>query len=84
MLHSFLWTILKVLVASLVVGAALDHLGITPDHLMQMAGLSRDRIEELMRQALAWALPNVLLGSLVILPVWFLLYLFRPPRRSSN
>ena len=25
-----------------------------------------------------------LLGSLVILPVWFLAYLFRPPRRSSD
>jgi len=26
----------------------------------------------------------VLLGSLVIVPVWFVLYLFRPPGRSSS
>jgi hypothetical protein len=25
------------------------------------------------------ALPNLLLGALVIVPVWFVLYLFRPP-----
>jgi hypothetical protein len=84
MFHSFLRTILKVLAASLVVGVALDHFGITPDHLMQQIGLSRDRVEELARQALNWALPNLLLGSLIIVPVWFLIYLFRPPGRSSD
>jgi hypothetical protein len=26
----------------------------------------------------------VLLGSLVIVPIWFLVYLFRPPGRSSS
>jgi hypothetical protein len=84
MFHRFLLTLLKVIVASLVVGVALNHLGITPDHLMQQVGLSRDRVEELARQALNWALPNMLLGSLIIVPVWFLLYLFRPPGRSSD
>jgi hypothetical protein len=26
----------------------------------------------------------VLLGSLVIVPIWFLVYLFRPPGQSSS
>jgi Family of unknown function (DUF6460) len=34
---------------------------------------------ELARQGVTWALPNLLLGSLVIVPVWFVIYLFRPP-----
>jgi hypothetical protein len=29
-------------------------------------------------------LPNLFLGSLIILPVWFLIYLFRPPRARSD
>ena len=36
---------------------------------MRVAGLSSDRLAELARAGLAWALPNLLLGSLVIVPV---------------
>ena len=36
------------------------------------------------RRGLTWALPNLLLGAMVILPVWFVLYLFRPPGSSSQ
>jgi hypothetical protein len=79
MLHPFLWTIIKILVASLVLGTVLNHFGVTPDQLMKQVGFTRERLEELARQGFDWALPNVLLGSLVIVPVWFLIYLFRPP-----
>ena len=27
-----------------------------------------------------WALPNLMLGALVIVPFWFVIFLFRPPR----
>jgi hypothetical protein len=52
--------------------------------LIREFGLTTERVEDLARRGFAWALPNVLLGALVILPVWFLLYLFRPPGRSSE
>jgi len=84
MLGRFTRTVVKVLVASLIVGTILAHFGLTPDELMRAAGLSTARLEELARAALAWALPNLLLGSLVIVPVWFLLYLFRPPGESRD
>ena len=51
---------------------------------MKEMGLSFERIEELARRGLAWAAPNLLLGSMIILPVWFVIYLFRPPGRSSS
>ena len=84
MLEGLLRTLVKVAVASLIVGTILAHFGLTPDELMRSAGLSTARIEELARAGLAWALPNLLLGSLVIVPVWFLLYLFRPPGESRD
>jgi hypothetical protein len=84
MLHSFLRTLVKVAVASLIVGNILAHFGITTEQVIREFGLSQDRIMELARQGLTWALPNLLLGSLVIVPVWFLVYLFRPPRGSSE
>jgi hypothetical protein len=77
-------TLIKVLIASLIVGTILTHFGITTDQLMREAGMTPDRIADLGRQAASWALPNVLLGSLVIVPVWFLVYLFRPPGPSSD
>ena len=84
MLHATLRTLAKVAVASLVVGTILGHFGITADKLMHEAGLSADRVEDYARRGLAWAWPNVLLGAMVIVPIWFLVYLFRPPGQSSS
>jgi hypothetical protein len=76
-------TLLKVLIASLIVGTVLAHFGISTGDLIKTAGLSPERIEdqlaELARTGLSWALPNLLLGSLIIVPVWFVIFLFRPP-----
>jgi len=84
MLSRLTGTLVKVVVASLIVGTILAHFGITTDELMNAAGLSSERIEALARKGVAWALPNLLLGSLVIVPIWFLFYLFRPPGESRD
>src|SRR5579872_5051731 len=77
-------TLVKVMVASLIVGTILAHFGITPDELMRAAGLSSDRLQEMARAGLAWALPNLFLGALVIVPIWFVVFLFRPPGESRD
>lgn len=84
MLYATLRTLAKVVVASLVVGTILAHFGISADQLMREFGLSTDRVEDYARKGLAWAWPNVLLGALVIVPVWFIVFLFRPPGQSSS
>ena len=84
MLHPLFRTLVKVVVASLVVGTVMVHFGITVDRLMRETGLSPERIQEYARQGFAWAWPNVLLGSLVIIPIWFVVFLFRPPGKSSS
>ena len=84
MLYATLRTLAKVVVASLVVGTILAHFGISADQLMREFGLSADRVEDYARKGLAWAWPNVLLGALVIVPVWFIVFLFRPPGQSSS
>jgi len=61
MLSRLAVTMVKVLIASLIVGTILDHFGIKTSELIKTAGLSPDRIEELARQGVAWALPNLLL-----------------------
>lgn len=81
MLESLLRTLVKIAVASLIVGTILGHFGITVSGLMKEFGMSMsaDRMVELGRAGIEWALPNMLLGAVIILPVWFLVYLFRPP-----
>ena len=76
--------VVKVLLASLIVGTILAHFGITTNELMKTTGLSSDRVAELARAGFAWAVPNLMLGAVVIVPVWFLLYLFRPPGESRD
>jgi Domain of unknown function (DUF6460) len=84
MLSRLTRTMVKVLVASLIVGTILAHIGIRTDELLKTTGLSPERIEDLARAGVDWALPNLLLGSLVIVPIWFVLYLFRPPGESRD
>jgi len=84
MLESFLRTAVKVAVASLIVGTILSHFGITAERLLEAVGLTPDRAIELLRSGVAWALPNVILGALIIVPLWFLAFIFRPPGSSSS
>jgi putative exporter of polyketide antibiotics len=82
MLFRLLATLVKIAIASLIVGTILAHFGITAEQLLKLVGLTPERVGELARQALAWALPNLLLGALIILPIWCVMALFRPPWRS--
>ncbi len=82
-MHPLIRSLVKIAVASLIVGTILAHFGITADQLIRDTGLTPERLEDWARRGVAWALPNVLLGALVIVPVWFLIYLFRPPGRSE-
>jgi hypothetical protein len=84
MLEDLLRMLVKVLIASLIVGTILGHFGITTQELTRGVGLSPDRVIDLGRRGVAWVVPNLLLGALVIVPIWFVIFLFRPPGTSSS
>ena len=84
MLARLFTTMVKVAVASLIVGTVLAHFGITADQILKEMGITPERLAELARHAFAWALPNLLLGSLIIVPVWLVVFLFRPPGARSE
>jgi hypothetical protein len=84
MLARLFSTLVKVAVASLIVGTVLAHFGITADQVLKDMGLTPERLAELARQGFSWALPNVLLGSMIIVPVWLVVLLFRPPGTRSE
>jgi hypothetical protein len=83
-MHDFIHTLVKLAVASLIVGTVMSHFGVTAEKLIGAFGLTPERALELAQQGMTWALPNLTLGALIIVPVWFAVYLFRPPRPRSD
>ena len=70
----------KIAVASMLTGAALSAFDITAADLLADVGLTPERVLELLQRGAQWAVPNIVLGSMVIVPIWLVMYLFRPPR----
>jgi hypothetical protein len=75
-----IYTIVKIAVASLVIGVILTRLNLSAEEILRELGLSPEVIMKRLEDGLRWALPKIILGSMVIVPVWLVVYLFRPPR----
>lgn len=80
MLYRAIATVFKIVLASLVVGVVLSSLNVTADQVLRDLGLTPDEILRWLDRGVTWAMPNILLGSIIIIPVWIIVYLFRPPR----
>ncbi len=72
--------IIKIGLASLATGVVLSALNISAAELLAEIGLTPENVFELLQQGAAWAIPNIVLGSMVIVPIWLVTYLLRPPR----
>ncbi len=75
-------TLFKIAVASLLVGTGLSAFDLSAEDILLRIGLTPENVLAALEQGMAWALPNVVLGSMIIVPVWFLVYLFKPPSRD--
>ncbi|MDZ7823607.1 MAG: DUF6460 domain-containing protein [Ahrensia sp.] len=72
--------VVKIGFASLIVGAGLSFFDITAIEVLSKAGITPERLGQLLTQGFEWALPNIILGSMVIVPLWVVTYMLRPPR----
>nr|WP_295465937.1 DUF6460 domain-containing protein [Mesorhizobium sp.] len=70
----------KIVVVSLLTGAVLSALDLSAADILIELGLTPERVMELLEKGAVWALPNIILGSMVIVPVWLVVALLRPPR----
>ena len=80
MLYRATATVLKIALASLVVGILLSSLNVTAEQVLIDLGLTPEEVLSWFSKGVDWAVPNILLGSIIIIPVWIIVYLFRPPR----
>lgn len=79
-MRRFIIGLLKILIASLLVGALLSFFGLTVEMLLKLIGQTPESFRDNAEATFAWALPKILLGSVIVLPVWFLTYVLLPPR----
>jgi Family of unknown function (DUF6460) len=73
----------KLGLASLITGAVLQALNLDALTLLGKAGVTPQAAQEMIRQGAMWALPNMALGALIIVPVWIVVYLLRPPGKRE-
>ncbi len=64
---------------SLIVGVMLSAFEITANDLLAAVGMTPESLWQRIQEAAAWAIPNIILGALIVVPVWFVIYLFKPP-----
>ncbi len=70
----------KLAVVSTMVGAGLRAFDITAQEVLAKIGMTPERVLELLQQGVEWALPNMILGSMIIVPIWCVIFILRPPR----
>lgn len=73
-------TLAKIAIASILTGVVLSKLDLSAEQILLELGMTPENVLARVEQAMTWAVPHLILGSMVIVPVWLVVYLFRPPR----
>ena len=74
--------ILRVFLLCLVVGMALTFAGITPEDLLLSLGSTVQRIFNALVSMVRWTVPYVLVGAVVVVPVWVVMMIWRFARHK--
>ena len=73
----------KLGLASLITGAVLQALNLDALTLLGKAGVTPEAAQQMIQRGAMWALPNMALGAMIIVPVWIVVYLLRPPGKRE-
>lgn len=76
--------VLRLAVLSIVVGIVLSALGITPGNFFYHINVLARRIYDMGFGAVEWVLQYLLLGAMVVVPVWIVARLVGLGRRSDD
>lgn len=76
----FFSAIVKIMLISILTGATLSALNISSHELLSDLGLTPEQIFETLEMGARWAAPHLILGAIVVVPIWIIVHLFRPPR----
>lgn len=77
-------TIIKLLIASLLVGLVMHWFGITPRNLIHNFGDSVVRIFGTLTSFIDWAVDYILVGAVIVVPIWLIILLADRAKRSRG
>ena len=70
-------TVIKLAILSLVIGLFLTFFNITPEGLLRSFGSTVQQIFDIMASVLEWSIGYILVGAVVVVPIWLILFLMR-------
>jgi uncharacterized protein DUF6460 len=79
LLYNALAALVKFTIASVAIGATLSVLDIRAADVLTDMGVTPDKMRVVLSDAVDWALPHFMLGAMVIIPIWLVLFLLKPP-----
>ncbi|MBB4104636.1 DUF6460 domain-containing protein [Allorhizobium borbori] len=82
-MRKFLIGLFKIALASLIAGVGLSFFGITAQSILAMIGMTPESLWLKATALVNWALPNIALGAIIVVPVWLVAYVFLPPRTGD-
>ena len=76
--------VLRLLVLSLIVGIVLSALGITPYNILNSLNIIARRLYDIGFGTIDWILQYILVGALVVVPVWIVARIMSGLRKPGN
>lgn len=70
-------TIVKLIIACLLVGLVLSTLNVDPRNILASGQATIEWLIEVGGEFFAWAVTHILTGAIVVIPIWVIIYLLR-------
>jgi len=69
---------LKIAIASLITGMSMSYFNLTIESFLDNFGFTKAEFTAWLMQAFEWMMPNIILGSFIIVPIWLVILLLTP------
>ncbi|HEX7776605.1 MAG TPA: DUF6460 domain-containing protein [Parvibaculum sp.] len=79
MIYNALSTLIKFIIVAVLIGAVLNEFDISANQLLLDVGFTPEHIMAILREGIDWATPLFLLGAMVLIPIWVVIFLLKPP-----
>jgi hypothetical protein len=83
MIYNALSTLVKFAIGAVLIGAVLNEFDISANQVLLDVGFTPQQVMLLFREGVDWALPHFLLGAMVLIPIWLVIFLLKPPRMGK-
>jgi hypothetical protein len=81
-MQDFLIGTFKITLACFFVGVILTFLGVTPEKLIAVFGFTPETFQTWLYALVAWVMPRLYLGAIVVIPAWLLIFTLMPRGRQ--